>query len=333
VCSADHYFEKGGYYHFNRRELGKAHSSCLDKALSLMKASISPIVIDNTNTTHKEMEKYLHTATRYDYDIRIVRFDCPIPVSLARQVHQVPEETIRKMAERLTANPFDGEEVVTVPPLPLNVERFEVWKRVLLSPQPSTWVMAQQALSALEPELSILFQIPQDPTHHPEGDAGAHTLEVLDRARGLLSQIPEEDHLIFMLSALLHDVGKATHTFYRTEPKRLTHWMEPKPRDSRIVAYGHDLAGEEVARTFLSRLTDDPALLVRVPRMVKYHMRPLLLKDAGRKAFLRLREEGCELFLAGMLSWADKGERPDYWFRAAGLEPDMRCKNCLDDLG
>ncbi len=160
-----------------------------------------------------------------------------------------------------------------------------------------------------------LASVPQDPFWHPEGNVLLHTQQVVDRAAKLRNQVPKEDRFIYMFSALLHDVGKWTHTFYRSNTgKKLTSWTEKRPADTRIVAYGHDTAGPEIARKFLEGVTNDQEILLRVPRMVEFHMKPFQLEKAGPKAFKKLKTKGAELYLIGMLSWADKGEKPDYWF-------------------
>ncbi|MBP7900829.1 MAG: multifunctional CCA addition/repair protein [Gammaproteobacteria bacterium] len=58
------------------------------------------------------------------------------------------------------------------------------------------------ALARLMPEIDILFKVPQDPVHHPEGDAGRHTLMVLQAMR----QKTKDSRLLW--SALCHDLGK-----------------------------------------------------------------------------------------------------------------------------
>lgn len=58
------------------------------------------------------------------------------------------------------------------------------------------------ALAVLFPALDRLFKVPQSETHHPEGDAGVHTLMVLDAAAKL------SDSLDVRFAALVHDLGK-----------------------------------------------------------------------------------------------------------------------------
>ena len=165
------------------------------------------------------------------------------------------------------------------------------------------------------PDIVRLGKVPQDPKHHPEGDVLCHTLEVIDRARTLLPYIPERNRTIFMLTALLHDIGKYDKTFYRVgTSKNLTHWTEERPENSRIVSYGHDTHGESVSRKWLEARTDDKEILAKVPQLIKGHMKPLLMQEAKLKAFKKLKNKGFDMYTIGILSWADKGERSDRWF-------------------
>jgi tRNA nucleotidyltransferase (CCA-adding enzyme) len=70
------------------------------------------------------------------------------------------------------------------------------------------------ALSVLFPALDSLFSVPQSAKHHPEGDAGVHTLMVVDAAAKL------SDSLDVRFAALVHDLGKSlTHpSFWPKHP-------------------------------------------------------------------------------------------------------------------
>jgi len=226
----------------------------------------------------------------------------------ARMGLSAPKETIR-LCKRL------WEYYDTLP----SERVFEELKKLLLRGQfPSLGIQFLKETGWLKhwPELDDLWGIPQDKGHHPEGDVEFHLLEVIDRAAGLREMIPQEDRLTYMLSCLLHDVGKKTHTFYRTEPKRLHHWEKGVPKkQSRLVAYGHDESGEAPARRFLERITDNREILDRVPRLVKFHMGPLLSRDWKDGAYRKRAKQGCEMWLTGMVSWADKGQRNASWYQ------------------
>lgn len=82
-------------------------------------------------------------------------------------------------------------------------------------------------LSVVFPELDALRGQLQPVEHHPEGDAFEHTMQVLDRASALTSDIKVR------FAALCHDIGKGV------TPKE----MLPKH-------HGHDAKGAEIVATF-----------------------------------------------------------------------------------
>ena len=154
----------------------------------------------------------------------------------------------------------------------------EELKRALLeSAAPSGFfrvLREMEQLGAWFPEVLSLAGVPQEPDFHPEGDAFEHTLHVLDEAAKLRGGARHP--LVFLLSALCHDFGKAETT--------------ARGEDGRIHAYGHEAAGVPLAERFLSRLTDERTILQGVPNLVGLHMRPgsLTGQQAGRKSYMRL---------------------------------------------
>lgn len=58
------------------------------------------MVVDNTNVSVWEYAQYVNIAQAMDYDVRIVEFDTPVEVSIERNIHGVPIEVIRQMANR-----------------------------------------------------------------------------------------------------------------------------------------------------------------------------------------------------------------------------------------
>jgi tRNA nucleotidyltransferase (CCA-adding enzyme) len=67
-------------------------------------------------------------------------------------------------------------------------------------------------LASVAPELSPLADTPQDPLWHPEGDVWTHTLQAMDQAAALISDLDRPRALAVMLGVLCHDLGKATTT-------------------------------------------------------------------------------------------------------------------------
>ncbi|SFN03089.1 tRNA nucleotidyltransferase (CCA-adding enzyme) [Formivibrio citricus] len=103
-----------------------------------------------------------------------------------------------------------------------------VWQEIsrgLMEKNPSRMLEVLRecrALARIAPEIDALFGVPERLDYHPEGDAGRHTLLVLDAAAGL--ELP----LAGRFAALCHDLGKA-----------LT------PEDILPSHIGHDMRGKE----------------------------------------------------------------------------------------
>jgi len=108
-CSADSYFtDDEGNYNFDHTKLGKAHGVCKWKAATAMRKGISLVVIDNTNTTRREIKPYLEIAKEQGYMVkyRVVggTSDEDIEIYMKRGIHNVPNSSMKKMAVRLNDN-------------------------------------------------------------------------------------------------------------------------------------------------------------------------------------------------------------------------------------
>jgi len=115
--------------------------------------------------------------------------------------------------------------------------------------------------------LKRLKNVEQSPKHHAEGNVWNHTMMVVDEAAKVRNKSTNPG--VFMWASLLHDIGKAVTT---------------RVRKGRITAYGHDTAGEKLAREFLSWYTDDEDFINEVAMLVRYHMHILyVLKDLPYK--------------------------------------------------
>ena len=108
--------------------------------------------------------------------------------------------------------------------------------------------------------LSVLKDVPQSPTHHPEGNVWNHTMQVVDIAAGMREE--SSDARVFMWAALLHDIGKAKTT---------------RMRRGRYTAYDHDKVGAKMARVFLSACGCDDAFIAAVVALVRWHMQVLFV--------------------------------------------------------
>ncbi len=163
----------------------------------------------------------------------------------------------------------------------LAVERlWEEWRKLLLlSERPSVGLDMLQLTQALDlfPELTALIGVPQDPEWHPEGDVWTHTKLVLDAAALLATeeQLPDEERLILLLSAVCHDLGKPAVTVLE---------------EGRWRSWGHEEAGVQPAASLLARMGTPPSLIDAVLPLVRLHLQPRLLhrSRAGDAAIRRL---------------------------------------------
>lgn len=138
------------------------------------------------------------------------------------------------------------------------------------------------ALARLFPELDALFGVPQPPQHHPEIDAGIHSLMVLDQA-ARLSPDP-----VIRFAALTHDLGKAL-----TDPSR---W--PRHR-------GHERLGLSALTSLCDRLKVPNAHRRLAEKVMRYHghahraveLRPGTLVDLLQRLDAFRQKEALESFL------------------------------------
>ncbi len=103
MVSADHFFcQDDGEYVFNRHLLGQAHFVCFrDFKLYAEQEGHHFLIVDNTNLTNKEIKPYLEIAKENRWDVTIITLDIPVETSVARNIHNVPRETIENMHKKL----------------------------------------------------------------------------------------------------------------------------------------------------------------------------------------------------------------------------------------
>ena len=149
----------------------------------------------------------------------------------------------------------------------------------------------------LFPELQALQGCLQDPEWHPEGDAFEHTLLVCDAAAEIADRekLAFDDRLVLMLSALCHDLGKATTTVIE---------------GSRIKSPGH--AGETgLTVSLLERMGFEKAIIDKVVPLVQEHMVHIGVEPTQkfvRRLSLRLVPANINLLV--LLIEADHSGRP-----------------------
>lgn len=107
IFSTDDFFMVDGEYQFDPTKLGEYHANNLENATQFMRghqnAEKAICVIDNTNTQHWEYEGYVEAAKEYGFMVQVITVDWKaedIPLYAERNSHGVPEEAIRRMADR-----------------------------------------------------------------------------------------------------------------------------------------------------------------------------------------------------------------------------------------
>lgn len=111
----------------------------------------------------------------------------------------------------------------------------------------------------LYPQLAGMRGIPQDPEWHPEGDVWVHAGLAADQAARLAEEagLTGTDRLVIVFAALLHDLGKVTHTQHE---------------DGRITSHRHAEAGVAPARAFLSSIGCPQGVTERIVPLIAEHM-------------------------------------------------------------
>ncbi len=196
--------------------------------------------------------------------------------------------------------------------------REELFKIMLLSPQPSSGfdeLFKLGALRQLLPELYRLTLCIQDSVFHPEKDifghntVWAHTLITVDQAKRLAEQfrLDEQKSLTLLLAALFHDVGKPDTTQWEFKRGRMA-----------ITSNGHDIASAKIVKRILGRLKifslNNCNLRRMVPSLIKCHHRTSELWQnrnvVTKKAFNRLAADvDGEIELLVYLDAADRAGR------------------------
>lgn len=98
ICCADDYHMDNGRYNWKPENVKDAHDHCLTKAHTYMTFGQLDVIIANTNTTDKEVDKYYELANSFGYTVFVLVVENRHG---GKNIHNVPEETLRKMRERL----------------------------------------------------------------------------------------------------------------------------------------------------------------------------------------------------------------------------------------
>jgi NEDD4-binding protein 2 len=104
IFSTDDFFYVDGIYQFDLSKIQEYHQKNQKRTEDAMKQGISPIVVDNTNTTAWEMKRYVNLADQYGYKISLETPDTEWAWNseelAKRNTHGVPKDTIDRMLAR-----------------------------------------------------------------------------------------------------------------------------------------------------------------------------------------------------------------------------------------
>ena len=158
----------------------------------------------------------------------------------------------------------------------LSIERVwgEWWKWASKSQKPSAGLefLLRAGWLRLFPEVFHTIKVPQEPEWHPEGDVFEHTLHVVDKAAEIAvrEDLLEVERGVLVLSALCHDMGKASTTRLSDDGLR-------------IVSPGH--AHTSHTKDFLQSIGAPKSISCRVQEIVREHM--VHLNDVSDKTVRR----------------------------------------------
>lgn len=143
----------------------------------------------------------------------------------------------------------------------------EEWRKLLLcSPRPSVGLEAARELriiQRLHPELDGLWEVPQEPEWHPEGNVWEHVKLTVDAAARIVREdgLTGEDAAVVLYGALCHDLGKKTTTIRRKRRGTM-----------RWTSDNHEREGVEPARSLLRALDVPHRIRDKVLPIVRYHL-------------------------------------------------------------
>ncbi|AGH32208.1 ATPase [Vibrio phage 11895-B1] len=94
----DFHYDDEGNYNWKPENIHKAHKWCQDSVMVVMEAKVGNIIVHNTNTSEREITPYIELAEEYDYKVVSLIIEKHHNNSNS---HNVPEEVVDKMEERL----------------------------------------------------------------------------------------------------------------------------------------------------------------------------------------------------------------------------------------
>jgi tRNA nucleotidyltransferase (CCA-adding enzyme) len=133
------------------------------------------------------------------------------------------------------------------------------------------------------PELDACIGVPQNPTHHPEGDVYTHIMHCIDAAQGWF----------YRAVMLCHDLGKAIVTEIETinikdvHPEMFEDILK-YPQAYKIIAHGHEKEGVQLTKDMLKRIFfADHKTIDKIACLVELHMIRATMSDNNSDRIIR----------------------------------------------
>ena len=152
---------------------------------------------------------------RKDLELRVLRVVDPERLQTTPSVSCVRLQFAARF--ELTIDPDTARICSSIALDDLPAERIwgEFEKLLLQAERPSIGFALARELGVIHqllPEMEPLYECPQDPEWHPEGNVWIHTLMVIDKARELNAGLDRPRLATVMLGAVCHDLGKPATT-------------------------------------------------------------------------------------------------------------------------
>lgn len=154
------------------------------------------------------------------------------------------------------------------------------------------------------PKLAAIRGVPQDMKWHPEGPVHVHQALSADAAVAIANRdgLSPSERQVVVLAAMLHDLGKATHTQFR--------------EDGSITSHGHAESGAVAVEEFLDGIGAPGSLKEQIVPIVREHMCTAASQGPTESSVRRLqrrlageKEQGPTLQQWARVVEADQGGR------------------------
>ena len=101
IHSNDSYYYENGEYRFDKARVPEVRLQNLKAFTESIQAGIPVVICDSCNLTSEQWGPYTKIASEAGYIVSFVTMPQPdIEISVSRNIHSVPEESIRDMIER-----------------------------------------------------------------------------------------------------------------------------------------------------------------------------------------------------------------------------------------